>query len=166
VSVLIAGATQAGSRVFSSRSEPITDEEKPALVVWTRRENARELGSAPLEYEEEVVTTIELFMKASASDDPIDDQVDDFAQEIKDVLFPNPTLNGKADRGRYRSTDYDQDPDGERITGAAVMAWSYFYHEDAIEDAAPSDLSAVHLEIETDDSENVDPEIKDDFAAP
>jgi hypothetical protein len=140
----------------------------PAGVVWARREVARETGSAPLEYEVEVTVTFELFMAAAATDTALDDQVDDFCQQIKDVLYPIPTLGGKADKARYQSTDYDQDPDGEKIEGAAIMAWSYWYHEDAIEasDADLDALSAIHVEIETDDSANADPEIEDDFAAP
>lgn len=104
------GKTIAENRWTTNRSSKIWESECPAGGIFTRSESIETANDSPRLYQRRLRVAIELYGK-DALDDPFDDQLDDFAAQVEQVLHQtlarvvseapelgiNPSLSGLTD---------------------------------------------------------------------
>lgn len=143
VAAILRGKTIAGDRVFTNRKERLWHEELPALVVYSMEENGIEiLNDAPREYLRPLELAIELFTEEDATDVAtsadlgfVDDQVDDFCQQVEDLLLPalhlpddlHDDLLLDAARSALLRVELGFDAQGRQLAGSARLVFAIAY---------------------------------------
>lgn len=170
VADLLRGHTIAGDRVTTNRSDRPWAKEVPALVVFTRREEDRLFNQSPRRLEREARVAVALFVETTDPGGfPIDDQIDDLAQQVEDQLNRNialpklqPTLDAAGiginpTKSGLESVDMEDGADGQKLYGSAVLTYLFTYYttahdEDGLE-SAPFLLAGIEWDYPPPDGE-------------
>lgn len=144
----IEGVAATGQAVFANRSRKVFPEEMPALIVYTRSEQA-ELGlEAPRSYERRLRVGIEIITDTKDDADSPDDVVDDIGAEIERRMFKDETLSGLVSDVRLSDTDMETNSDGETQHAASRITFEIHYWTDAPEEQTDlDDFETVHSEM-------------------
>jgi len=97
--LLIAANTKALSRIYASRAIPNLDktliDDGPVVLIYAMNERSSVLDESPRRYKRELTIMIEgAIAKTVSLTDDLDESLDDFAEEIEDVLFKAKTFYG------------------------------------------------------------------------
>lgn len=131
----LSGRTIALDRVTSNRGNAVWEEEVPALVIYTRREDLEKQNVAPIRYRRELRLAVELYVE-EVKGKAIDDQIDDLCEQVEQLLLPAMMLPGTPDDLELDATDsllesveIDVDADGVALLGAARMTFLWVYYQ-------------------------------------
>ncbi len=146
-----------GDAVSTNRADEVWDRHLPAIVVYTKSETLERVEQAPPSYD----CTARVVVEVLASDvdgSPMDDQLDDVCQAVRDLLFLDPRLSVELPDmvrdAKLVSVDSTVEDGGERLIAGARMTWEYVYVDEAPE-GDPADLwplKTVHTDYSLDDS--------------
>lgn len=123
-------------RIYRNRMRPLSQlpgqrsarSKLPALVIYTRNEQAEVFNVAPRTYR----CTVELVFEYIADDsDTLDDQLDDGAEIIERIIGRNDTLSGTANDSEYSSSQLAFSDQGERNLGSIILTFAVEYDREA-----------------------------------
>lgn len=123
-----------GSRIFASSTLPFWAHEHsdvlPAILVYTRREDAEVFNTAPRRYKNTLLLAVEIVANL---DETADDVLDDIAEGVEFVFREDQTLNDLCEYVELSSTEMtlSQDESG-RTFGSAVITYRVVYITDAV----------------------------------
>jgi hypothetical protein len=134
---LLDGTTDAEDRVYASRILPLKKHTLPVITVYTLDEtvDADSVNTAPRELTRNLSLVIEAWV--SPGEDP-DDRMDDFAQQIEDVMHADPYLGGAVGESVLESTETELLIEGDREMGLVILTYAITYR--TLAPAAPEDL--------------------------
>jgi hypothetical protein len=128
VTALLMGSTSAGVRVFPTRKTDHLASELPVISIYTRDEDSELNGNAPRELERSTRLLIECMVQ---EDENVDDAMDDFAEEVEDIMDADYTLGGLCFESQLVSTDMDSVKDSGRAVGILELTYQIEYRTDA-----------------------------------
>lgn len=150
VVALLAGAnTAAGTRVLGTRIVPHRKSGLPALSVYTLSDPVDQEVSTDIEETHELELEIAGWV-AHTEALPVDDAMDDLAEQVQTAMRGDPFLSGKASEVRFKGTVMEVVEDDGRsdpTIGVVVLTYLVTYRED-LTAAAPTDdfitVNATH----------------------
>lgn len=127
--LLVAAATAAGTRVYRTRKVPHRTAELPVINVYTLEESTRDESqrTSPRELERDISLVLECWV--TASDEKIDDAMDDIAKQVEDAMhadfyLPDPQGEETAADSMLQSTTLEVLEQGDRLLGMAALVYS------------------------------------------
>jgi len=124
---LLSGATDAGTRVYASRSRPLETSNLPAIRVFCRGDQFVEwesIASGDAAFWRDVTLVIEVVDRATSL---VEDAIDTVAEQVETAMAANKTLSLTGVlHHEYQATDISFDTDGEQ--DHAVAAITYTVH--------------------------------------
>ena len=137
--------TDAGDKIYGSRSKPLFDQFLPAILVYARNENVIEERFASDGFgatKRELDIAFEAVVLGS---EEVDSALDKIAWQIENAFdgFEMPTR--KADVLKLKSTEIDISIDGSKIYGAVRLTYTITYYTANKE---PDNLGVMPSEIE------------------
>jgi hypothetical protein len=121
---LLLGNTEAGDNVFSSRKSNISDEELPAITIFTPVENATPQSISQKTY----IRTLEMHIEVRDQFvDLVDDTLDDLVSEIEQIMADNQSVSGTTIGSVLAQTITEIDYSGEKPSGLATMIYELKY---------------------------------------
>lgn len=145
VVALLAGATVAGTRVAGTRVEPHKKSQLPAIGVYTLNDPVDDDASSEVEETHEVELEIAGWVLHTDAV-PVDDAMDDLAEQIEETMKTSPYLGGKAGEVRLVGTTMEVLEDDARtspIVGIIVLTYAVTYHIDRAAPASLDDFRSV-----------------------
>lgn len=124
VVTMLSGNTAAGTNVYANRETRLWQSELPAILVYTRDESAesRDLSGR------QSIRTLDLVIEIKAeANDTIDDDLDDLATEVEDIISADRSLTGTAIAAVYKGTTLALDSDSEIEKGVATITYETKY---------------------------------------
>lgn len=160
VQALLLNNTIAQDRVYTNRPNPITQQasaragrtEFPAILIYTTSESSTISNVAPREYQRTVEIIVECGKEISAATE-LDEQLDDFAREVENLLLVDDTLGGTAADLRMTGQSMGIVDQGQKVLGVVAITLEADYYEFFPGEnlpAAPGDLVTVHTEYDMD----------------
>lgn len=135
VALLIAANTAAGERVQGTRVEPHKRAQLPALSVYTLNDPVNEDTSSETEEAHELELEIAGWV-AHTDATPVDDAMDDLAEQVEAAMRADPALGGKAMDTRLVGTTMEIVEDDGRsnpLVGIVVLTYAVKYTADLTE---------------------------------
>lgn len=123
-----------GGRILASSTLPLwahgNSEEFPAVLVYTRREDAEVFNTAPRQYRNTLLLAVEI---VALLDENADDVLDDIAEGIEFMFSEDQTLNMLCEYVEMSSTEMtlSQDESGH-VFGSAIITFRIIYLTDAV----------------------------------
>lgn len=121
--------TDAEANVFASRTRKISAKSLPAILVYTREETAEVFNESPRELKRVVSVAIEI---AARADEDLDDQLDDIAQQVEDIMSEQQTLEDVASDVLLTRTEIQLTADGDNQHGACILTYDVTYYEEDV----------------------------------
>lgn len=129
VKAALIGKTIAGNRVESSRPNPLSQQphaaggldELPAIIVYTRSMRSEVFDESPRRYRHEAELVVECALEIQPGT-PLDDQMDEFEQQVVDELLLDDTLNGTADDLVLTGSTNTIDGSGNKLLGGVIIS--------------------------------------------
>lgn len=123
------GKTIAGTRVESGRPTPLSQQphaagglnELPAIIVYTRSTTSEIFDESPRRYKHEAELVVECACEIGP-DGAIDDQLDDFEDQVVQALLIDDTLGGTADDLVLTGSTNTIDGTGNKLLGAVIIS--------------------------------------------
>lgn len=131
-------ATDAGTRVYASRTQAFELGELPALMVTTDRDDwsgAVGFGAGTRRMEHSLRVTV---MAATRAQDGVDDNLDELARQVEVALaMPCAAMTGLAQTITLTGTQLQIDDNGTQPVGRAALSYDvvYGYNETAPDQA-------------------------------
>lgn len=125
----LVNATAAGGRVKATRVDPHKKGGLPAISVYTSSEAVEEANAAPLELTRDVALEVVGWV-ADSDAVPVDDAMDDIAEQIETVLSANRYLDGEAADMVLQSTVMqvrEENGGSDPLIGVVVLTYSVTY---------------------------------------
>ena len=145
IKALLVNKTPSADRVWTNRPNPLslrpgqksTREQLPAILIYTKVEDAEVFNEAPREYLRTVEVIVEV---AAAMNDTIDDTLDEYAEQIEDIIleddslgqdpqYPNDPRERVAAETRIIRTNLVIADGGEIPIGAAIITFEVDYYK-------------------------------------
>ena len=128
VALLIAAATAAGARVLATRFDSHKKGELPAVSVYGLNDPVDEESSSEMEVAHDLNLEITGWV-AHTDAIPVDDAMNDLAQEIEVAMRAAPYLSGNASDVVHQGTlmEVVQAPN-DPVVGVVVLTYSVKYH--------------------------------------
>lgn len=104
------------------------NEELPGLGVYTLQESSEVHNEAPRNLKRILTLVIEIVVQA---DEKLDDELDQFCLAVENAIHVDETLRSKASDCRLVGTDLMQKPEGDTLTGSALLSFEVKYFSDA-----------------------------------
>lgn len=140
VSILM-DATNAGENVFSSRVRAISPDNLPALNVQTYEESAQKFNETRREYRRTLKLGIGILARAQ---DDLDDQLDDIAEQIEQLILDDETLDNTVEDTLITGTDMRIEL-GDNSIGGMIIEFDVIYHTEHQQDF--DDLEGLHITL-------------------
>lgn len=152
----LVGKTRAGAKVFSNRPNPLQQapsalpggaKELPAIIVYTRSTRSEVFDESPRRYKHETELTVEAALEVTAGTE-IDDDLDEFEQEVLDALLVDDTLGGTVDDLQLTGSTNTIGGDGAKLLAAVIITFEarHFTYAPAEDTQSLDDLDHVHTE--------------------
>lgn len=145
VALLAGAATAAGARVHGTRVEPHKKSALPALSVYTLNDPVNEDASSETEEAHELELEIAGWV-AHTDVTPVDDAMDDLAEQVEAAMKADPYLGGKAGDTRLVGTTMEVVEDDGRsnpLVGIVVLTYAVTYRTDLTATAELDDFLSV-----------------------
>lgn len=148
VATLLTGKTAAGSRVFTSRSDPLFMDELPCLLVYTKSDSGQILENAPRNYQRTLTLGIELVTDTGTN---LPDAADDLADAVEQLIYADKSLGGQVEDTVYKSTECEEGAKGEKLVAACRLLFDVTYTKLAPGDVSGtlSNFGSVDLTVDT-----------------
>lgn len=149
-------------RSFSkNRFDPTWEKsELPAINIYTLQETAEIFEVAPRRLKRTLTLAVEVIVQ---SDDKADDILDQLSLAVENSFAENDTLNCTASDCVMTSTDLIQKPEGDTLTGSAILSFDVTYYMYAPEAQYLPPLKGIDFQIkvgEVDDEGGGTPQFK------
>ena len=154
------GKTIAGNRVESSRPNPLSQQphaagglnELPAIIIYTRSTRSEVFDESPRRYRHEAELVIECACEIGPGQD-LDDQLDEFEEQVVNALLLDDTLGGTADDLVLVGSTNTIDGGGNKLLGAVIISLqATFYTYAPVQGGGGElvlpDLERVHVEYD------------------
>ena len=131
VALAVTGLTSTGSRVYESRSLPLSAAatELPALCVYARQD-VPDYADAAMGARGTVLRVLELHVQGyyKAADGPgVEEGLDAIAEQVETAVFVDPTFGGKCIWTRLGPQVLDVDAEGDQTLGVIDMVFELLY---------------------------------------
>jgi hypothetical protein len=124
VSILVAGSTAAGTKVYAEREAPKSNSALPLILVYARGEDSGQEFMSGTRY----IRTLDLQIEAKAEGSTgVQTALDNLCLEIETLISANRSLNGTATGAIYAGTELTFDWTGEKPIGVAVLSYKIQY---------------------------------------
>ena len=150
VLALLKGNTSVNENVFANRFLPLSEDQLPAILIYTLSDATRELNQSPRTYRNIVSLIIDIRAQVGIK---LDDELDDISQEVLDIILANETLSGTCERCLLQeggSMDIVTE-NGNKETGVLRITWGAEYTLEAPEiqagDLDNFDTANIKMEI-------------------
>lgn len=156
VVAILVGNTVAGSNVWASRKVHFLQSELPGIAVYTLDTDSEVRDESPRSYKCTTTLVVELRLQSGTTIDAVDDPMDDFCEQVENLLNYDRYLLDGVDSFTSTGTVIELDPSGDRVTALAAMSYEVVYNQCATEvppDAVP--FEAAHATYNLDNA--VDP---------
>lgn len=157
VKAALVGKTIAGTRVESSRPNPLSQQphaaggldELPAIIIYTRSTRSEVFDESPRRYLHRAELVVECACEI-APDQELDNQLDAFEQQVVEALLVDDTLNGTADDLVLTGSTNTIDGGGNKLLGAVIISLeATFYTYAPVEDTLElPGLERVHIQYD------------------
>lgn len=130
--LLIGANTAAGTRVDTTRVEPQTEQELPAISVYTLSDDVAGESSTEDEHELHLEVVAQV---AHTDSNPCDDRMDDLAEQIEAAVVADPYLGGKASQITLKGTVMEVvevDGRSDPTVGIVVLTYSVKYFSSVV----------------------------------
>ncbi|WP_251976718.1 hypothetical protein [Salinicola avicenniae] len=129
----ITGNTDARLNVWASRALPVWNGSQglravmPAILIYTRSEQAEIFNEAPREYRRVLQIGVQLHVLGAEN---TDDRLDALAAQVETQLLHDETLNGTCSDLRLFDSEFTFTDDGEHEMGAARLTFEATYFDE------------------------------------
>lgn len=137
--------TDAGEKIYDSRSKPLFDQFLPAILVYTRNENILEEKFATDGFGATKRELDVAFEAVVLGNEQLDDALDNIAAQIESAFDGWEMPTRKADVMKLKSTEIDMSVDGSKVYGAVRLTYSIIYYTAGIE---PDNSGTIPTNIE------------------
>lgn len=135
VKAALVGKTRATDRVESSRPNPLSQrptalggrEELPAIIIYTPSTKSEIFDESPRRYKHTSEVRVECALEVAADQD-IDDSLDDFEQEVLDVLLLDDTVDGLVDDIAFTGSTNTVEGTGAKLLAAVIMSFEVTFY--------------------------------------
>lgn len=145
VALLAAANTAAGARVQGTRVEPHKQSQLPALSVYTLADPVNEDASTQTEDAHEVQLEIAGWV-AHADSYPVDDAMDDLAEQVENAMRLSPFLGTAARMVRFLGTTMrvvEDDGRSDPLVGIVTLTFVVEYRSSKVADDPLDDFLQV-----------------------
>jgi hypothetical protein len=126
IGTTLTGLTTTGSNVFQSRVYPLEASNLPALVIYTKSEEAEPLVIGSNRTSERVLSlAVEIYAKLTTN---FDDTVDTISKEVETAIAADTTVNGLAKDIYLDNTDIEYNGEAEQPVGFATLTFLINYY--------------------------------------
>ncbi len=135
VALLVAANTAAAARVTATRVDPIANTQLPAISVYTLSDLVQEDASSSKEDNHELELEVAGFV-AHTEALPVDDAMDDLAEQIENAMKADPAIGGKAADCRLVGTTLEVREENGRsdpLVGVVTLTYAVTYLTDLTE---------------------------------
>lgn len=161
VALLIGANTAAGARVQATRVEPHKKSQLPAISVYTLHDpvdQAESAQTAPRELKHDLQLEIAAWV-AHSDDNPVDDRMDDIAEQIEAAMETDRYINGTAGESILIETTMqvvEDDGRSDPLVGIVTLTYAITYR------ACPAAPTGLVEFLTADTKHEVDGGIDDD----
>lgn len=158
VKTALIGKTIAGTRVESSRPNPLSQQphaagghnELPAIIIYTHSTRSEVFDESPRRYRHEAELVVECACEIQPGQG-LDDQLDEFEEQVVQALLLDDTLGGTADDLVLTGSTTGIDGSGNKLLGAVIISlqatfYTYAPAEGGGGELVLPDLERVHTE--------------------
>lgn len=124
VQALLLNNTSAGESVFTNRETKYFRTELPSITIYSEEESAVNRDITARQYIRTYGLRIELKTEAS---DSVDDDLDDLAKEVEDILKADTSLTGTAISCEYKSSQISLSAEGDKLRGTLTLNYEVKY---------------------------------------
>lgn len=161
---MLLGATDAGQRVYTNRGVRLDESLFPAIVIMNAGESIEEHAIAPLIYKREAEISVEVHVQPGST---ADDLLDDLAEQVEAVFWPDETLGGTTEELRLlRVSETAVEGEARQDIAALALVYRATYFSEQPEAQGLNDLKTVHVEHETGQGDNEVSEAEDLITLP
>jgi hypothetical protein len=130
------GRTRAADRISTNRKTPLIqcamergeEEQLPALLIYVGPERSEIFDESPRRYRRRAELTVEALAEVV---DNLDDEIDEFCQEVETALLRDDTLGGILNDLRLTGTNTAKVDTGAKLLGAAIITLEAEYFTEA-----------------------------------
>ncbi len=165
-SLKAAPQTLAEGRVFPNRVIPLDLREFPAIAVYTLNEDATPYSDSPLVLKRKLQLGITI-LETRTDAEPVDNLVDQIAEQVEAKLRQDLTLAGTCQWLRYLGFEAAYDHEGRELTGGGRLRYEVVYESEEPEgDLDPELFEEAHTEYPLAGSSPDTPTASDDVELP
>jgi hypothetical protein len=163
IASMLDGATSAGSEVYTNRTRRFRVENLPALVIYDVGEQVQLYNESPREYRRQMQLAVDLYVEDASpeSGQPIDEILDDLADEVEQKLYNDTTAQDNLDDLRLQEvSDVMVSDDQRQQLGMVTLTWQATYYQEApeIEASTLNDLQSTHTDWQIDEDDEIEAE--------
>jgi len=129
------------------------DEELPAISVYTLQETSQVHIEAPRNLKRVLTLAVEIVVQ---SDENGADKLDELCLAVENAVHVDETLNSTVSDCRLVSTDLIEKPEGDTLTGSAILNFEATYFSDAPSMQVLKNYTGADFAIEVGDEDTVD----------
>lgn len=126
VDILKSGNTLAGQRVYASRVRPGIQPVFPMIAVYTPKEDAKNIGINPDQYERDLELVIECVSEDIQTD--VETKLDILLNQIEALIDTDENMIPNVSNIEYLGTTVDLYNVGERDTASGIIRYSVKYY--------------------------------------
>ncbi len=164
IALALSGNTAALAEVSTNRQNPYRTEKLPAIDIFSASDDVEDDSTAPRELEHSYLVEVRGTVKAAGT---IDDDMDDLAEEIEEVMHRDPYFDGACADSILTSTTFEFDASGDRDIATISLIYNFTYRTDAPD--APlflDDLETVHATHKIGAAQDDDDDAEDEIEIP
>lgn len=131
VSLLKAGNTLAGNRIYPSRVRPGINTVYPIIAIYTPKEDANTVGINPHIYERNLELVVEAISEDINQD--VENRLDDLLNQIEALIDTDETMISDVSEVEYRGSSVDLYNTGEKDTASGIIRYNIRYFTEETE---------------------------------
>ena len=124
ISTLTSDVTLVKTRVYGSRVYPITEENLPAITVYTGSEASSRYNMGVTDLIRELSVEVDCYIRAA---DTFDDDMDAICVQVEEAIAGDFTVNSLAKGATLTSTEINFSGDAEQPIGIAKLTFNVRY---------------------------------------
>ena len=123
---LTSGVALVSSRIYISRTYPVTSANLPALTVYAGSETSSlvTIGISKT-LQRTLSVNVDVYARATSN---LDDDIDAITVQVEEAIAADFTVNGLAKEALLTSTDIEYSGEAEQQIGIAHMTYDVLYH--------------------------------------
>lgn len=125
--------TAAGARVSTNRPDTVWQNGLPAIVIYTEQDVAEEDEQGAHESYWRTATIVVHLLNTDENGMPCDDELDDLAEEVEQILFSDMRLGGLCRSFMLKGWDMTVRNGAEYLVGGGRSLWEALYHQETVQ---------------------------------